>query len=150
MQMQMPRIFPQDRPVLGSPRIVSLVVTVPDLAASRDFFAGVLGLPVVADDGRTVRLDAGGVVLELRPAEAGAEAAPCVTPVFHVEDLGDTVWQLAKHGIRLAPTVTYSRAGGTARLEAPSGHAFQLWEPSDEARDGPGGRKLEELLAARP
>ncbi|HEU0077609.1 MAG TPA: VOC family protein [Longimicrobiaceae bacterium] len=149
MQMQMPRIFPQDRPVLGSPRIVSLVVHVPDLPASRDFFAGVLGLPVVADDGRSVRLDAGGVVLDLRPVENGAEPG-AVTPVFYAEDLGDAVVQLSRRGIRLAPTVTYSRAGGTARLEAPSGHVFQLWEPSDEARDGPGGRKLEELLAARP
>ncbi len=148
MPIQMPRIFPEDRPVLGTPRIVSIVVQVPDLAASRAFFAEVLGLPLVADDGRSVRFDAGGVVLDLRPADEGAGPASALAPVFYVEDLGDAVWQLARRGVALAPTVTYSRAGGTARLEAPSGHLFWLGEPSDEARDGPGGRKLESILAA--
>ena len=275
MPMQMPRLFPDGRPVLGGSQIVSLVVPARDLAASRAFYEGVLGLPPVADDRRSVRADAGSVVLDLRPAdppaaaadgggarlvlaaedadallsalagcgvaftahadpasgvladfadpdghrlalsrrspagrargvgaygvavaelvlpvrdaEAAAElfeegldlrplgragdgarydaggvvlatlAAPDagggpragIAPVFHVEDLGDTVWQLAKRGIRLARTVTYSRTGGVARLEAPSGHLLWLWEPSDEARDGPGGRKLEEILSAR-
>jgi hypothetical protein len=68
--------------------------------------------------------------------------------VFYVEDLGDAVDQLARKGIRLAPEVRYSRAGGTAPLETPSGHLYWLWEPSDEARDGPGGRKLEAILSA--
>lgn len=263
MQIQMPRLFPDDRPVLGGARIVSLVVQARDLAAARAFYAGALGLPLIADDGRSVRLDAGTLVLDLRRAapgeppgragtrvvlaaedpdgvaralaaqgvrvEAGAFADPDgnrlalaapaadargdgvgphgvavaevvldvadaeaaaslfqggldlraaeqqngrvrydagalalttvhaggaaadaqggIAPVFHVEDLGDTVWQLARRGIPLARTVTYSRNGGVARLQAPSGHLLWLWEPSDEARDGPGGRKLEQLLA---
>lgn len=266
MQIQMPRLFPDDRPVLGATRIVSLIVRARDPAASRAFYADALGLPLIADDGRSVRLDAGTVVLELRragpadPAGAGrarvvlaaedpealaaalaarglhfagpgeladpdgnrlalaapgpgergagvgphglavaelvlpvrdAEAAASLfqggldlrptareadrvrydaggvaltvvhdpdaaegpdagfVPVLHVEDLGDTVLQLARRGIPLARTVAYDRNGGVARLEAPSGQLLWLWEPSDEARDGPGGRKLEQLLAAR-
>jgi catechol 2,3-dioxygenase-like lactoylglutathione lyase family enzyme len=144
--VQLPRIFPDDRPVLGRTHIVSLVVAVRDLARARDFYASALGLPLLVDDGRSARFDAGGVVLELQPAGEGEEGR--VTPVFCVDDLGDTVWQLAKQGIHTAPTVTYDRRGGTARLEAPSGTGLRLWEPSEEARDGPGGRKLEELVGA--
>ncbi|HEX6036389.1 VOC family protein [Longimicrobium sp.] len=264
MQIQMPRLFPDDRPVLGGSRIVSLVVQARDPAAARAFYAEALGLPLVADDGRSVRLDAGTLVLDLRRAAPGeppragrtrvvlaaadpgalardlaargvrvgpdgaftdpdgnrlalsapaadapgegvgphgvsvaevvldvgdakaaaslfqggldlrpageqngrvrydagalalttvhadgaaADAQGGIAPVFHVEDLGDTVWQLARRGIPLARTVTYSRNGGVARLRAPSGHLLWLWEPSDEARDGPGGRRLEQLLA---
>jgi catechol 2,3-dioxygenase-like lactoylglutathione lyase family enzyme len=145
MEIQMPRLFPDDRPVLGSTRIVSLAVAVVDLAQARDFYAHALGLPLLVDDGRCVRLDAGGVVLELHPAGPGEEGR--VTPVFCVDDLGDTTWQLGRRGIHAAQTVTYDRRGGTARLQAPSGTELRLWEPSDEARDGPGGRKLEALLA---
>jgi catechol 2,3-dioxygenase-like lactoylglutathione lyase family enzyme len=144
--VQLPRLFPDDRPVLGGTRIVSVAVAVRDLARAREFYAEALGLPLLVDDGRCVRFDAGGVLLELHPAGAGEEGR--VTPVFCVDDLGDTVWQLAQRGIHAARTVTYDRRGGTARLEAPSGTELRLWEPSDEARDGPGGRKLEELVGA--
>ncbi|HEU0299821.1 MAG TPA: VOC family protein [Longimicrobium sp.] len=144
--VQLPRLFPDDRPVLGTTRIVSLVVAVRDLARARDFYANALGLPLLVDDGRCARFDAGGVVLELHPDGEAEEGR--VTPVFCVDDLGDTVWQLARRGIHTARTVAYDRRGGTARLEGPGGTGLRLWEPSDEARDGPGGRKLEELVGA--
>lgn len=144
--VQTPRLYPDDRPVLGSPRISTLVVAVADLAQASDYYAHALGLPLLVDDGRCARFDAGGVVLELQPATNGD--AGRVTPVFCVDDLGDTVWNLSRQGIRAARTVTYDRRGGTARLQAPSGTELRLWEPSDEARDGPGGRKLEQLVGA--
>jgi catechol 2,3-dioxygenase-like lactoylglutathione lyase family enzyme len=151
MLTQTPRVFPENRPALGPARIVSLVVYVRDLAEASDFHARVLGLPLVADDGSSTRFDAGGVILDLRSAAdrpAGDRHAE-VAPVFYVEDLGDVVDQLAKRGLRLAPEVRYSRDGGVAPLETPSGHRYWLWEPSDEGRDGPGGRKLEAILSAR-
>jgi len=144
--VQMPRIFRDDRPVLGSTRVVALVVAVRDLARARAFYADALGLPLLVDDGECARFDAGGVVLELQPGAPDEEGR--VTPVFSVDDLGDTVWQLAKRGIHTARTVTYDRRGGSARLEGPGGTGLRLWEPSDEARDGPGGRKLEALVGA--
>lgn len=144
--VQLPKGFPVDRPVLGSTRIVSLIVQVDDLEGARDFYQDALGLPLLVDDGRCARFDAGGVIVELHPAADGE--AGRVTPVFCVDDLGDTVWQLARRGIQTARTVTYDRRGGTARFAGPAGTPLRLWEPSEEARDGPGGRKLEALVGA--
>jgi predicted enzyme related to lactoylglutathione lyase len=150
MLTQTPRVFPENRPTLAPARIVSVVVYVRDPVEASEFYANVLGLPLVADDGRSVRFDAGGVILEMRAASdaPAGDRHGGVAPVFYVEDLGDAVCQLAKKGVQLAPKVTYSRAGGVAPLETPSGHLFWLWEPSDEGRDGPGGRKLEQILSA--
>jgi catechol 2,3-dioxygenase-like lactoylglutathione lyase family enzyme len=151
MLTQTPRVFPENRPTLAPARIVSLVVYVRDLAEASEFYADVLGLPRVADDGRSVRFDAGGVILDVRAAadRPAGDRHTAVAPVFYVEDLGDVVSQLAARGIRLATKVSYSRTGAVAPLETPSGHLYWLWEPSDEARDGPGGRTLEAILSAR-
>jgi catechol 2,3-dioxygenase-like lactoylglutathione lyase family enzyme len=159
----------------GKP-LIYFFVFVEDMAAANGFFEDGLGLrelerthccnhSCASEIKGVVKYDCGGVMLSTHhmhghhavvddagnpygAKEFEPEHAKGVAPVFHVDDLGDAVWRLARRGLSLAHTVTYSQAGATARVEAPSGHLFWLFEPSDEARDGPGGRKLADILAA--
>jgi catechol 2,3-dioxygenase-like lactoylglutathione lyase family enzyme len=163
------------RGLAGKP-LVYFFVFVEDMAAANTFFEDGLGLRALerthccnhacaSEIKGVVKYDCGGVMVSThhmhgheavvddhgRPYGAKAynpEHAKGVAPVLHVDDLGETVWRLARRGVPLAHTVRYSREGATARVDAPSGHLFWLFEPSDEGRDGPGGRKLEEILAA--
>ncbi len=159
----------------GKP-LIYFFVFVQDMAGANAFFEDALGFRALerthccnhacaSDIKGVVKYDCGGVMLSTHhmhgheavtddhgnpygAKEFHPEHAKGVAPVFHVGDLGDAVWRLARRGVSAARTVTYSQAGATARVEAPSGHLFWLYEPSDEARDGPGGGKLQEILAA--
>jgi predicted enzyme related to lactoylglutathione lyase len=160
----------------GKP-LIYFFVFVEDMEAANSFFEDALGLrelerthccnhTCASEIKGVVKYDNGGMMISTHhmhghhavvddagnpygAKEFDPEHARGVAPVFHVDDLGDAVWRLARRGLSVTHTVTYDHAGATARLEAPSGHLFWLYEPSDEARDGPGGRKLEEILAPR-
>jgi predicted enzyme related to lactoylglutathione lyase len=166
----------EERGLDGKP-LIYFFVFVEDMEGANAFFEDALGLRALerthccnhacaSEVKGVVKYDNGGVMLSTHhmhghhavvddagnpygAKEFDPDHAKGVAPVFHVDDLGDAVWRLARRGLSVAHTVTYTHAGATARLDAPSGHLFWLHEPSDEARDGPGGRKLEEILSAK-
>jgi catechol 2,3-dioxygenase-like lactoylglutathione lyase family enzyme len=77
------------------------------------------------------------------------EYARGVAPVFHVTDLEHVVKELSRRGIRFSHGIVRSRTGATVGFDAPSGHLYYLYEPSAEALTGPGGVRLEQILALK-
>jgi catechol 2,3-dioxygenase-like lactoylglutathione lyase family enzyme len=101
-----------------------LSLFVADIAKSRDFYGGLLGLPIVNDEDWGVTVQAGTVQLMLHPAESDA-APQNVEMVFDVEDL--------------AAAFTEARAAGVNVLDEPQ---EREWGDQDGALGDPDGNRI--------
>jgi catechol 2,3-dioxygenase-like lactoylglutathione lyase family enzyme len=118
-------------PLLG----VTLLVS--DLARSRKFYEGVLGLKVVEEDRDDVTLDAGNIVLRLRlePSIGLMDRYRQSRMLrdqysFYTPDIEAEVSNLSKQGVSFGRGIDRSiSAGALARFFDPDGHSFWLWQP---------------------
>jgi len=76
------------------------------------------------------------------------EAAKGVAPVFHVKNLAQALDKLSQQGVEATQGIVHSQNGTTARIDAPFGHLYYLYEPSAEVLAGPIGKKIKQILTA--
>lgn len=126
-------------------RLAALRIFVRDIVAARDFYAGALGLRLIADGtehGYCV-FDAVGadLVVEAVPTDAPAEDQVLVgrfTGVsFAVEDLEATYARLQAQGVPFSGAPEAQAWGGVlATLRDPAGNELQLVQYPTESRTG--------------
>jgi catechol 2,3-dioxygenase-like lactoylglutathione lyase family enzyme len=137
---------------LAQAPVVSLILYVDDLAASREFYERRLGLRAVERDGASVIYDAGGIMLSLNVAsEYGVKLAgrhdDASDIVFMVEDLNAMRDALERRGIEFMRRRTYD-VGAVTDFYDPNGHRLMLYQPSEEALAWPSGQKLRDVWRA--
>ena len=125
--------------------VIETALYVGDLSAARDFYARVLGCPVLLDTARLVALDvAGRSVLLL--FQRGATESPLPTPggvvpghggrgvqhfAFAVAPDALDGWaaRLAAAGVAVESRVRWPRGGESLYLRDPDGHSVELATP---------------------
>ncbi len=133
-------------------RAVYLFLYVKDIATSRRFYEEVLGLPVLEEEARAVKYDAGEIILALNIAAdfgvvLGDEPNKSQLIVFHVGHIDSTRAALEAKGIAFTgPTERYE-IGATATFYDPDGHCLLLYELSEESLTWPSADKIREVLA---
>jgi catechol 2,3-dioxygenase-like lactoylglutathione lyase family enzyme len=155
----------------GKP-LVYLFMFVPDSDAALAFYQGNLGLRAVErvhccnpacppEEKGIAKYDCGGMLLTTHhvhrspvvddfgkvysPSAVNPAHAKGIAPVFLVDDIAEIAEGLARRGVRFTRTVVRSQIGRVARFEAPTGHAFCLYEPCDAALQWPGGAKVKQI-----
>ena len=121
--------------------VVETAVYATDLAAAEQFYAGVLGLPLIArDPARHVffRVGAAGVLLVFNPEapRAGGDLPPHgTTGAGHFalgvrpETLDDWRRHLAASGVEIEKEVSWPRGGHSLYFRDPAGNAVELVTP---------------------
>jgi catechol 2,3-dioxygenase-like lactoylglutathione lyase family enzyme len=120
--------------MLASADLMAFIATT-DLERARAFYEGVLGLPVIEDDGRAVAFDAHGTMLRVT-------GVPRLTPASHtvlgwsVPDLADAVRELQSRGVAVARFAGFEQdeqgiwtaptGARVAWFTDPDGHTLQL------------------------
>jgi catechol 2,3-dioxygenase-like lactoylglutathione lyase family enzyme len=139
--------------MLANSPIVYLFLYVKDIAAARQFYEGILGLPILELEERAVKYDAGEIVLALNVASdygitLDDEPNRSQLVVFHVEDIDAKRQALEEKGVSFTgPTERYE-IGATATFYDPDGHCILLYELSEESLTWPSADKIREILAA--
>lgn len=93
--------------------------------------------PVVDDFGRVYS-----------PRALDPEHTRGIAPVFLVSDIGGAAERLRARGVRFTQEPVHSQIGEIARFEAPTGHAFFLYQPWAEVLKWPAGAKVGEILGS--
>lgn len=121
-------------------QVLQVTILVSDLKKAANFYSYVLGLPVITQSDRTAEFRTEGVILAVRPREAGGQsqkqpsagssAAPGSTQItFQVADL-DVVFNEAKQrGAKVLAAPRTVDAGRMARVADPEGNIVELFEP---------------------
>jgi catechol 2,3-dioxygenase-like lactoylglutathione lyase family enzyme len=133
------------RQILGKKRenpapLLSVTLQVTDLAASRKFYEGQLGLPVVEASRRQVTLDAGNILLHLHPETSlGLIKKYRQTRMlsdqysFYTPNIEAEVGNLMGNGVAFPRGIDRSiSAGALARFFDPDGYSLWLWQPQGE------------------
>src|SRR5689334_19512498 len=135
--------------VLAQAPVVSLVLYVDDMSASREFYERCLGLRVVECDDDTVTCDAGGITLSLKLASGhGVTLAgrhdDASDIVFMVDDFDTMREALKRRGVEFMRQRIYD-VGAVTDFYDPSGHRLMIYQPSQEALAWPSGQKLRDV-----
>jgi catechol 2,3-dioxygenase-like lactoylglutathione lyase family enzyme len=121
--------------------VVETVVYACDLVAAEDFYAGVLGLSVIARDPERhvfFRVGAAGVLLVFNPVttlKAGEFPPHGATGPGHFalgirpESLGDWRRHLAAGGVAIEKEYTWPRGGQSLYFRDPAGNSVELVTP---------------------
>jgi catechol 2,3-dioxygenase-like lactoylglutathione lyase family enzyme len=138
--------------VLAQAPVVSLILYVDDLSASREFYERRLGLRAVECDEDSVVYDSGGIQLWLNVASRhGVRLAgrhdDASDIVFLVDDLNVMRDALERRGVEFMRRRTYD-VGAVTDFYDPSGHRLMLYQPSKEALSWPSGQKLRDVWRA--
>ena len=138
--------------VLAQAPVVSLILYVEDLSASREFYERRLGLRAVERDDDSVMYDAGGITLSLNVATRyGVTLAgrhdDASDIVFLVDDLNAMRDALERRGVEFMRRRTYD-VGAVTDFYDPNGHRLMLYQPSEEALAWPSGEKLRSVWRA--
>lgn len=80
-------------------RLAYLSIYANDLRRARDFYASLLGLPVVTDEAWGVVLDAGGAQIFLHPREDGDEPQLTLEMAFDVDNVDAAIAELRARGV---------------------------------------------------
>ncbi|MEV6599829.1 VOC family protein [Actinoplanes sp. NPDC051346] len=137
----------------GPPTTVAeLRLRVPDVSASVDFYAKVLGLrqpdpavPTVATGSVPIVLDQAALAVDGRHIRHDTYLL-----VFHTPDIDRSTAELAAAGLTFTGRGVGSKEiGRTIRFTDPSGHRFCLYEPSDASLANSSGATLRKILAGR-
>jgi catechol 2,3-dioxygenase-like lactoylglutathione lyase family enzyme len=139
--------------MLADTRVLYVFLYVRDLAVSRAFYAGTLGLRVIEEDEGCVKFDAGQVILALNRAADYGIVLPDVKDhstdvVWLVDDVRQATANLGARGVQFKPTDWY-QPGGIADFYDPDGRWLTLYEPSAEALTWPSGERLRAVIEAR-
>lgn len=139
--------------MLTETRVLYVFVYVRDLAVSREFYAGTLGLRVIEEDEGCVKFDGGNVILALNRAADYGIVLPDVSDhstdvVWLVDDIRQARANLEARGVEFRPTDWY-QPGGIADFYDPDGRWLTLYEPSPEALSWPSGERIRAVLEAR-
>jgi predicted enzyme related to lactoylglutathione lyase len=137
--------------LLAERRVVYLFLYVRDLAVSRDFFERALRLRVIEEDDRSVKYDAGEVILALNRADDYGITLPdehdhSTDIVFLVEDLDAARAALEERGVVFTETHRYE-IGAITDFYDPDGHWFTLYETSEESLTWPSGDRIQAVRA---
>lgn len=132
------------------PVVDALRLRVLDLDASVAFYAGPLGLELVARTERSATFATGSVRLVLDRATDAADGRRPRTStylvVFHTPDVRAAQEELSRRGVTFrSGKAGYSEIGGTVRFDDPSGHRLCLYEPSAESLTWGSGPKVIEI-----
>ncbi|HET7463249.1 MAG TPA: VOC family protein [Longimicrobium sp.] len=139
--------------MLADTRVLYVFLYVRDLAASRAFYAGTLGLRVIEEDEGCVKFDAGHTILALNRAADYGIVLPDVNDhstdvVWLVDDVRQATENLSARGVVFKPTDWY-QPGGIADFYDPDGRWLTLYQPSDEALGWPSGERIRAIVEAR-
>jgi catechol 2,3-dioxygenase-like lactoylglutathione lyase family enzyme len=139
--------------MLADTRVLYVFLYVRDLAVSRAFYAGTLGLRVIEEDEGCVKFDAGQVILALNRAADYGIVLPDVKDhstdvVWLVDDVKQATANLSARGVVFKPTDWY-QPGGIADFYDPDGRWLTLYQPSEEALNWPSGERLRAVIEAR-
>ena len=85
---------------LSGQKIMAFAATT-DAAKAKAFYGGVLGLPLLSDDGFALAFDAAGTMLRVQIVQEVA-AAPYTVLGWHVSDIAATARALQAAGVRFA------------------------------------------------
>jgi catechol 2,3-dioxygenase-like lactoylglutathione lyase family enzyme len=72
-----------------------------------------------------------------------------IVPTFYVTNMNNVVEHLSRRGIDFGKGITRSQIGAVATFEAPTGHTFFLYEPSEAALRWTSGIKIKEILSTQ-
>lgn len=138
--------------VLAQAPVVSLILYVDDLSASREFYERRLGLRTVECDDDSATYDAGGITLSLHLASRhGVTLAgrhdDASDIVFMVDDFDTMREALQRRGVEFMRQRTYD-VGAVTDFYDPSGHRLMIYQPSEEALGWPSGQKLRDVWRA--
>lgn len=120
-------------------QVLQVTILVSDLKKAANFYSYVLGLPVITQSDRTAEFRTEGVILAVRPRDAGGQAqnkqpvavaASGSTQItFQVADL-DVAFNEAKgRGAKVLAAPRTVDAGRMARVADPEGNIVELFEP---------------------
>jgi len=118
-------------------QVLQVTILVSDLKKAANFYSYVLGLPVITQSDRTAEFRTEGVILAVRPRDAGGQvqskqpiAGSGSTQItFQVADL-DVVFNEAKgRGAKVLAAPRTVDAGRMARVADPEGNIVELFEP---------------------
>ncbi|MEO7867519.1 MAG: VOC family protein, partial [Candidatus Eisenbacteria bacterium] len=110
--------------------LVSIQLNSPDVPAQRLFYEQQLGLACVAAEDGSVRFDALGAVISLRPLQVGEPSA--IEIWIRAVDLEAKVAALAAHGIKPQGAPEQLKEGRAARYLDPQGNAIRLVQLAEE------------------
>jgi catechol 2,3-dioxygenase-like lactoylglutathione lyase family enzyme len=139
-------------PALGeSPRppgIVELRFAVEDLGESVAFYHEILGLPLIERRNEQAVLAAANLRFVLHPWNNGSSVRRNgFLTVFYTPQIEEAYEALAQRGLDFnGLRVRYSEIGGAVRFIDPAGHAFCLYEPSEESLSWESGPKVRQLM----
>ncbi|HEX6747347.1 MAG TPA: VOC family protein [Longimicrobium sp.] len=117
--------------------LVGVTLLVSDLERSRAWYEGKLGLKVIDADRDDVSLDAGNIILRLRPeSSTGLVRRYRMTMAlrdqfsFYTPDIRAEAANLAKGGVIFPRGIEWSTSGGAlAKMPDPDGYGLWLWQP---------------------
>jgi catechol 2,3-dioxygenase-like lactoylglutathione lyase family enzyme len=135
--------------MLKNSRVSYVFLYVRDLAIARSFYEKKLGFRVVEEDSAAVKYDAGDVILALnRASDYGLilSDSPDSLLVFYTPSIEPVVDRLRDASVEVG-TVDRYEIGAVAELKDPDGHAFSVYEPSQEALAWPSGSKIRAIIS---
>lgn len=123
--------------ILAGARLVYLILYVNDLVESRAFYERYLGLQVIEADEKSVKYDAGLVILSLQRAADYGVSLPersddSSDVVFLVDDINAMRRALEARGVTFVRRRTYE-IGLVTDFYDPNGHRLMIYQPSPEA-----------------
>lgn len=129
-------------------RIVELRFAVKDLAESIAFYHEILGLPNIDRSREHAVFAAANLRLVLQRRQSGAPVRnDGFLTVFYAPEIEEMYEELAHRGLDFKDLrVRHSEIGGAVRFLDPSGHAFCLYEPSEESLSWESGPKVRQLM----
>lgn len=138
--------------MLTGSRLSHLIVYAHDVAESTAFYRDKLGLPLIEEDDRSAKLDAGQIVLYLqRAADYGVQLFgqrdDSSDVVFLVEDLERMCAALELRGVEFIRRRSYE-VGLVTDFYDPNGHRLMLYQPSETALTWPSADKIREVWQA--
>jgi catechol 2,3-dioxygenase-like lactoylglutathione lyase family enzyme len=152
MQDELGQSLDESQGILAGSRIIYLNLYVSDLAASRAFYEGMLGLRLIEANDSSVKYDTGQTLLCLsRASDHGVTLAArdrSADLTFLVNDLEGTRAELVDRGVEFSETLLRYEIGATVHFYDPDGHWFSLYEPSEAAMTWPSGEKIRAVLRA--
>lgn len=119
--------------------VEGIVLYSKDLGRAKEFYHGVLGLPVLLEESNVIHFDAGSVRLAIHryPLE-GPREAPEGFVVFAVENLATAYEDLRRKGAEFLGPPANRPYGRVAYLHDPEGHEIGLLEEPAEGTKGRG------------
>lgn len=122
---------------MGSVIVEGIVLYSRDLARAKEFYHGLLGLPVLLEEANVTHFDAGSVRLAIHryPIE-GPREAPEGFVVFAVDDLATVYEELRRKGAEFLGPPANRAYGRVAYLHDPEGHEIGLLEEPKEGTEG--------------